>query len=82
MAANRYYLMRKNDIICLVALDEQGNMVGQAKEMRNPELAPLAYRYKPTWLREWWADRSIPIGQGQIMDILKERGYSVPQKKD
>ena len=44
--ANTYYLMRKNDIVTMVVIEEDGHM-GSVSEQVNTDLAPFQYRYRP-----------------------------------
>ena len=73
----RFYLMRKNDIVTFLLLDEQGGIAKYSPVDENLDIAPLQYRYQPTWIRDWWNDRSVPIGQGKIKAYLEKRGFEV-----
>ena len=75
-----YYLMRKNEIITLVEINDKGNMLSFSADMMNEHLAPLQDKYKPTWLRDWWEDRAVPISQGRIQEFLRQQGYTGPQE--
>ena len=70
----RFYLMRKNDIVTFLLLDEQGGIAKYSSVDENLDIAPLQYRHQPTWIRDWWNDRSVPIGQGKIKAYLEKRG--------
>jgi len=74
--AKPFYLMRKNEIVTLVSIEESGH-IGRYSSDINEEIAPLQSRYKPGWLKEWWADRAVPVTQKGIKDILKSQGLSV-----
>ena len=79
--ANKYYLMRKNEPVTLVLIDDMGQMISFVPPEKNAEIAPLQDRYKEhTWLRDWWALRSVPLSQGRIKAFLAERGYSLPSE--
>ena len=75
-----FYLMRKNDIITLVKMDENGNMVKFSPNIQNPELAPMQYQYTIDWLKDWWNERSVPVSQGKIKDYLKKMGIVLPSE--
>ena len=75
-----YLLMRKNDIITLVRLDEDGNMLYFSKEMINEDMAPLQDRYRNNSLKLWWKERSVPVNQGRMKKFLRENGYSGPSQ--
>ena len=76
----RFYLMRKNDIVTFLLLDEQGGIAKYSPVDENLDIAPLQYRYQPTWIRDWWNDRSVPIGQGKIKAYLEKRGFNLPSE--
>ena len=75
-----YFLMRKNDPITVVTLDEQGQMVYCSPRRMNEELAPLKYRYRQDGIRKWWSERSVPISQGRIKEFLEKQGFSMPSE--
>lgn len=73
-----FYLMRKNEIITLVKMDENGNMVKYSPNIQNIDLAPFQYRYTTNWLKDWWNERSVPIRQGKIKEYLEKMGIVLP----
>ena len=80
---DRFYLMRKNQIITLVQFDSSGRMTAFSRNL--PEgaeaLSPLAYRSTPDqWLSKWWADRSIPLTRDQIKSFLSSQNLSTPDQ--
>lgn len=69
-----YYLMRKDNILGLLDIDNNGQLLKyQIIDNNNPEL-PLAHRYEPNYLKKWWDDRSIPLSRGKVDQMLKEKG--------
>ncbi len=76
---NKFYLMRKNQIITLVQFNENGDMTAFSKNIPedSKDLAPLAFRNNPkTWLSEWWNNRTIPLTRDQLATFLKVKGFS------
>ena len=65
-----YFLMRKNEVVTLCSLTEDGQMISWAKHFRNPELAPLEHRASQDYLRHWWNNRKTPIRQGRLEQML------------
>ena len=78
----RYYLMRKNEVITVVQLNDEGKMTAFSHNMTDTakDLAPMAYLSQPNkWIYQWWADRSIPITRDHIKDFLAKKGYTSSQ---
>ena len=75
-----FFLMRKNDPITVVTLDERGQMVYCSEKIINEELAPLQYRYRQDRIKNWWNERAVPISQGHIREFLEKQGYSLPSE--
>ena len=76
---NRFYLMRKNEVITLVQFDSNGKTTAFSRNLteRMMDIAPLAYRSTPNeWLYKWWDDRSVPLTRDQIKQFLASRGLS------
>ena len=71
-----YILMRKNDPICALSMTEEGAIIKYYQERMNMELAPLTYKKETRWIASWWNDRSVPITQGHVLRMLREKGYS------
>ena len=71
-----YFLMRKNEVVTLCSLTEDGQMISWAKHFRNPELAPLEHRASQDYLRHWWNNRKTPIRQGRLEQMLTEKGMA------
>ena len=67
--------MRKDEVLLGLDIGENGYINRVTRETRHDELLPLAYRYeRQTGIRRWWNERSVPIGQGRIKEMLEERG--------
>ena len=73
-----YYLMRKDDLVTLCDISRDGQMISYAAKMRNPELSPLEYRVFPDHLKRWWQNRHVPLHQGRIEVMLREKGLFEP----
>ena len=79
MEGNRYYLMRKNEILTMLQLDDNGNIAAFSHNMSSHalELAPLTYAGQPEkWIYKWWEERSIPITRDHIKELLSGIGYT------
>jgi hypothetical protein len=49
--------------------------------VRNAELLPLVCRGdRQTGLKKWWNERSIPLGQGRVKEMLEEKGLVEPSE--
>ena len=68
-----YELMRKNDFIMLLDLSETGD-IAKRGDIVNRELLPLQDRISHKAPISWWNDRKIPIGQGKVDKMLREKG--------
>ena len=66
-----YYIMRKNEPITLATFNEDGTMLSFSKKIRDLDIAPIQDRYQLSWLKEWWKERSVPIGQGKRQNFLR-----------
>jgi hypothetical protein len=73
-----YLLMRKDEAVTLCEVAEDGTMVAYAKNYRNPELAPLEYRASKDHIARWWRARQIPLSQGRVEEMLRQRGLAAP----
>ncbi|MCR4933253.1 MAG: hypothetical protein K6A29_03580 [Lachnospiraceae bacterium] len=69
-----YTLMRKNREIMVLQIGADGNIVKLGKKT-DTALIPLQNRTSPRGIIEWWRDRAIPIGQGKIEKMLREKGF-------
>jgi hypothetical protein len=71
-----YYLMRKDEVVTICNLTEDGQMISWSDRFRNPELAPLEHRTHRAYLRRWWQNRQIPVSQGHLESMLTEKGLA------
>ena len=69
-----YFLLHKHTIVTALAFDESGRLM-HAATPKEPDLAPLKYRYRPTWIRDWWEERAVPFTQDRIPEFLNSNGY-------
>ena len=71
----QYLIMRKNDVITVADFDvDDGTMLWVSDVIKNIELAPLHKKSYVTWLKDWWRERSIPIGQHKVEKMLQKKG--------
>lgn len=75
----RYTIMRKDNPVTTAEFTEDGTMVRYDMDMADPALAPLQSKNAANWLQQWWKDRSIPISQGKVAVMLKEKGLLGPE---
>lgn len=75
----QYLIMRKNDVITVADFDDDGTMLWVSDVIKNIELAPLHKKSYTTWLKDWWKERSIPIGQHKVEKMLQEKGLIGPE---
>lgn len=73
-----YLLMRKDEAVTICEITDNGTMIAYAENYRNPELAPLEYRASKDHIARWWKSRQIPIGQGRVEEMLRQRGLAAP----
>ena len=71
-----YYLMRKDETVTICSLTDDGQMISWSDNFKNPELAPLEHRGHRAYLRRWWQNRQIPVGQGHLENMLLEKGVA------
>jgi len=76
-----YWLMRKDEVLTALDIGENGSINKISQEVRNAELLPLACRGdRQTGLKKWWNERSIPLGQGRVKEMLEEKGLVEPSE--
>lgn len=77
----QYLIMRKNDVITVADFDvDDGTMLWVSDVIKNIELAPLHKKSYVTWLKDWWRERSIPIGQHKVEETLQKKGLIGPEE--
>lgn len=70
----KFLIMRKDDIITIADIESDGRITKYDKNIRNEEFAPLHQKISSNWLIKWWEDRSVPIKQGNIEQMLRKKG--------
>lgn len=75
----QYLIMRKNDVIIAADFDTDGTMLWFSDKFKNIELAPLHKKSHSTWLKDWWKERSISIGQHKVEMMLQEKEMIGPE---
>ena len=75
-----YVIMRKDLPIAFADISDDGVMRKVSKDIRNPEYAPLAHRIDPGWLKRWWEERSVPLTQGRVKEMLEGKGLAGPDE--
>lgn len=77
----QYWLMRKEEILTALDIGENGSILKTSQEVRHAELLPLACRGdRGAGLKRWWNERSIPLGQGRVKEMLEEKGLVEPSE--
>jgi hypothetical protein len=69
-----YELMRKNTIITSVVIDDNTGLITKRGKVLDKDQFPLQGRAHNYSLTEWWMDRAIPIKQGKIAQMLRQKG--------
>ena len=80
MSQSLYYLMHRDDAVCVVSIDTVSGEMLRAARIHNPELLPLGGRIDTESLRRWWHRRAVPISQGKIRLLLNTLEISTPQE--
>ena len=75
-----YYLMRKDQPITVVSIDETGTMIRFEEPVKYRELAPIQYMSDPLWLKKWWAERAVPLSRDRLHELLQANGCSLPSE--
>lgn len=75
-----YFVMRKDEVITLCEINDKGIMVSFSRKYRNPKLAPLEFRAYPDHIARWWNNRKIPVSQGKVQEMLKQKGLISPDE--
>lgn len=69
-----YVLKRKDEIITVIDFADDGSVCKFHQKLINPELVTLHDDNNFNWLKQWWKRRSIPITQGNIRQMLENKG--------
>ena len=81
MSNRDYILMRKDDSLAAVKLNENGLILRFSVRNDMYELLPLEGRQNSQdWLKIWWKERAIPVEQGRIARFLESKGFTIPEE--
>ena len=80
MQENLYYLMHRDDPVCMISIDPLSGAMLQVSQQKTPELLPPGTKSDVQMLRKWWQRRAVPINQGRIQHILEQMGFTTPQE--
>lgn len=67
-----YELMRKDERVTLLLLNQTGGIEKCDYQNMNRKIAPLQERICVDGIQRWWSRRSVPLSQGKIRRILEE----------
>lgn len=76
----KFSLMHKDIPVCALTIDADSGAMLRVSKPIHPELLPLGGNIDAAKLRKWWQQRAVPVGQGKIMRILEQAGFSSTQK--
>ena len=80
MQENMYYLMHRDEPVCMVSLDPISGAMLRVSQKMTPELLPPGGNIDAQMLRKWWQRRAVPLSQGRIRQILEQMGVTTPQE--
>lgn len=80
MQEKMYYLMHRDDPVCMVSIDPISGAMLRVSQKKVQELLPLGGRIDTEMLRKWWQRRAVPMSQGKIQRILEQIGIMTPQE--
>lgn len=72
--------MHKDIPVCALTIETDSGAMMRVSKPIHPELLPLGGNIDAAKLRKWWQQRAVPVGQGKIMRILEQAGFSSTQK--
>lgn len=75
-----YELMRKDERVTLLLLNQTGGIEKCDYQNMNRKIAPLQERICVDGIQRWWSRRSVPLSQGKIRRILEEQGVYCPEE--
>ena len=61
-----YELMRKNERVTLMALNQSGGIEKCDYKNINRRIAPLQEQICVDGIQRWWGKRAVPLNQGKI----------------
>ena len=80
MQEKMYYLMHRDDPVCMVSIDPVTGGMLRVSQKKVQELLPLGGIIDTEMLRKWWQRRAVPTSQGKIQRILEQMGITTPQE--
>lgn len=80
MQEKMYYLMHRDDPVCMVSIDPITGSMLRVSQKKVQELLPLGGSIDTQMLRKWWQRRAVPMSQGKIQRILEQMGMTTPQE--
>jgi len=80
MQEKMYYLMHRDDPVCLVSMDPISGAMLRVSQKKVQELLPLGGSIDTQMLRKWWQHRAVPMSQGKIQRILEQIGMTTTQE--
>lgn len=80
MQEKMYYLMHRDDPVCMVSIDPVSGTMLRVSQKKVQELLPMGGSIDTEMLRKWWQRRAVPMSQGKIQRILEQMGITTPQE--
>ena len=80
MQEKMFYLMHRDDPVCMVSIDSVSGAMLRVSQKKVQELLPLGGKIDTEMLRKWWQRRAVPMSQGKIQRILEQMGITTPQE--
>ena len=81
MSNRDYILMRKDDSLAAIKLNENGLILRFSVRNDMEDFLPLEGRQnRQDWLKNWWKERAIPVEQGRIARFLEAKGFTIPEE--
>ncbi len=74
--SKEYFLMHKDIRVCLMDIDDEGNIGRVRRNEAEIEHFPLGGRMNDMKFHEWWRDRAIPKTRHGAKTALQKLGYS------
>ena len=75
-----FALMKKDKSIIGFDMSEDGQINAVSKNVKNPELLPITYKYEEHGLEKWWKERSVPSSRDYVHDMLQKNNVSCPEE--
>lgn len=76
-----FYLMRKNDILAAVDIENTGIIKVLSVDNDNKDKLPLCQMKDiKQSLTKWWSNRAVPMTQSGIKEVLNIQGVSLPEE--